>query len=84
MAESEGFEPSEPCGSAVFKTAGINHSPNFPCIWHRRKGSNPGPTDLESVALPTELHLHIGFPATLGVNPIVFHFTLGQLLTERS
>ena len=30
------------------------------------------------------LYPRIGFPATLGVYPIVFHFTLRQLLTERS
>ena len=26
MAEKEGFEPSESCPSAVFKTAALNHS----------------------------------------------------------
>ncbi len=26
LAEREGFEPPEPCGSAVFKTAAIDHS----------------------------------------------------------
>src|SRR5438093_1330657 len=26
MAEGVGFEPTEPCGSAVFKTAALNHS----------------------------------------------------------
>ena len=26
MAEREGFEPSETCASAVFKTAALNHS----------------------------------------------------------
>ena len=30
FAESEGFEPPEPCGSTVFKTAAIDHSANFP------------------------------------------------------
>ena len=30
LAESEGFEPPEPCGSTVFKTAAIDHSANFP------------------------------------------------------
>lgn len=25
-AEGEGFEPPEPCGSTVFKTAAIDHS----------------------------------------------------------
>ena len=29
-AESEGFEPPEPCSSTVFKTAAIDHSANFP------------------------------------------------------
>ena len=30
VAESEGFEPPEPCSSTVFKTAAIDHSANFP------------------------------------------------------
>ena len=30
MAEGEGFEPPEPCGSAVFKTAAIDHSATLP------------------------------------------------------
>lgn len=29
-----GFEPTEPFGSAVFKTLGINHSPTFPYPGH--------------------------------------------------
>ncbi len=29
-AETEGFEPPEPCGSTVFKTAAIDHSAKFP------------------------------------------------------
>ena len=29
-AESEGFEPPDPCGSTVFKTAAIDHSANLP------------------------------------------------------
>jgi hypothetical protein len=29
-AESEGFEPPEPRGSTVFKTAAIDHSANSP------------------------------------------------------
>ena len=37
MAEGEGFEPPEPCGSAVFKTAAIDHSATLPindlCIY---------------------------------------------------
>ena len=32
MAESEGFEPPDPCGSTVFKTAAIDHSANSPCV----------------------------------------------------
>ena len=45
-AESEGFEPPEPCGSTVFKTAAIDHSANFPgtkvaSIFHSAK-SLPG------------------------------------------
>jgi hypothetical protein len=30
LAEREGFEPPEPCGSAVFKTAAIDHSATSP------------------------------------------------------
>ena len=30
FAESEGFEPPNPLGSTVFKTAAINHSANSP------------------------------------------------------
>ena len=30
LAEGEGFEPPEPCGSPVFKTAAFNHSANPP------------------------------------------------------
>ena len=32
MAENEGFEPSEPYGSTVFKTAAFDHSANSPEI----------------------------------------------------
>ncbi len=32
MAEEEGFEPSESCPSAVFKTAALNHSTILPLI----------------------------------------------------
>ena len=31
LAEREGFEPPEPCGSTVFKTAVIDHSTISPC-----------------------------------------------------
>lgn len=31
MAESEGFEPSDPQRSMVFKTIAIDHSANSPC-----------------------------------------------------
>ena len=30
VAEEEGFEPPEPCGSTVFKTAAIDHSATPP------------------------------------------------------
>ena len=32
MAEKEGFEPPEPCDSAVFKTAAIDHSATSPFL----------------------------------------------------
>ena len=31
LAEEVGFEPTEPCGSTVFKTAAFNHSATPPC-----------------------------------------------------
>ncbi len=34
MAENEGFEPSEPYGSTVFKTAAFDHSANSPDIFY--------------------------------------------------
>jgi integrase len=46
MAEREGFEPPEPCGSAVFKTAAIDHSATSPSITY-------GITDL-----PKIIHCH--------------------------
>jgi hypothetical protein len=36
-AEGEGFEPPEPCGSAVFKTAAIVHSATLPKPTARRQ-----------------------------------------------
>ena len=33
MAEKEGFEPSESCPSAVFKTAALNHSTISPRVF---------------------------------------------------
>jgi hypothetical protein len=30
MAERVGFEPTEPCGSTVFKTAALDHSATSP------------------------------------------------------
>ena len=33
MAEEEGFEPSESCPSAVFKTAALNHSTILPHLF---------------------------------------------------
>src|SRR5215510_6676790 len=32
LAEGVGFEPTEPCGSAVFKTAALNHSAIPPAV----------------------------------------------------
>src|SRR3546814_9118462 len=54
------FEPTEPCGSAVFKTAGFNHSPNLPSefiplkstSWSGEQGSNLRPLLPKSSALP--------------------------------
>ena len=36
MAEGEGFEPPEPFGSAVFKTAAIDHSATLPFSYLER------------------------------------------------
>ena len=33
MAEREGFEPPEPCGSSVFKTDAFDHSATSPRKW---------------------------------------------------
>lgn len=33
MAEGVGFEPTEPCGSPVFKTGAIDHSTTPPVHW---------------------------------------------------
>ena len=34
LAEGEGFEPPVPCGTAIFKTAALNHSATLPyCEW---------------------------------------------------
>jgi hypothetical protein len=42
MAEGVGFEPTEPCGSPVFKTGAIDHSTTLPMGEHRRRFSrNP-------------------------------------------
>ena len=35
MAEREGFEPPDPCGSTVFKTAAFDHSAISPLIKER-------------------------------------------------
>ena len=36
MAEDTGFEPAEPFGSTVFKTAAIDHSANPPQEGHNK------------------------------------------------
>ncbi len=33
LAEREGFEPPDPCGSTVFKTAAIGHSATSPVVF---------------------------------------------------
>src|SRR5262245_30634376 len=42
MAEGVGFEPTEPCGSAVFKTAALDHSAIPPRL---RRSENPSDGD---------------------------------------
>jgi hypothetical protein len=36
MADGVGFEPTVPCGTAVFKTATIDHSDTHPFSYHNR------------------------------------------------
>lgn len=36
--EGVGFEPTDPCGSPVFKTGAINHSTTSPDGQHNRTG----------------------------------------------
>jgi hypothetical protein len=36
VAEREGFEPPEPCGSVVFKTTAIDHSATSPMVLLKR------------------------------------------------
>ena len=40
LAEDEGFEPPDPCGSTVFKTAAIDHSANPPKYATPKRGPN--------------------------------------------
>src|SRR5580765_4096440 len=49
MAEGVGFEPTEPCGSAVFKTAALNHS------------AIP-PQGRETIATPAKRHQRVARP----------------------
>ena len=42
MAEREGFEPPEPCGSTVFKTAAFDHSATSPLL-EKQPPANPLP-----------------------------------------
>ena len=43
MAESEGFEPPDPCGSTVFKTAAFDHSATSPYIRNVSRSDEAGP-----------------------------------------
>jgi hypothetical protein len=56
MAEREGFEPPEPCGSVVFKTTAIDHSATSP--W---RAKTLGETPFLSSFLALE-RLHRGKP----------------------
>ncbi len=55
VAEGEGFEPPDPCGSTVFKTAAFDHSATPPeaCVspgnvmnWRQETGNSTGPISL--------------------------------------
>jgi hypothetical protein len=58
MAEGVGFEPTDPCGSPVFKTGALNHSAIPPSF-----------TGLDSLPVPHWQHL-----AAFSALPIVAGF----------
>ena len=49
VAESKGFEPLEPCGSTVFKTAAFDHSASSPLEMISQTKTLNQPTPLESL-----------------------------------
>ena|GEM_PF-5525568 len=60
MAEREGFEPSETCASAVFKTAALNHSTISPVL----QNYFPMPLSISSVTFFTKAAVSlIGLPS---------------------
>ena len=62
MAEGEGFEPPEPFGSAVFKTAAIVHSATPPVLCAKDgagDGNRTRTTSLEGWGSTIELHPHL-------------------------
>ena len=71
MADSEGFEPSEPFGSTVFKTAAFNLSANYPkalCA-SERKIYRPSP-----YLLPSAQHSATGLSSlSLQERPVNFY-----------
>ena len=57
MEEGVGFEPTDPCGSTVFKTVAITQTlPPF--HWWLLLDSDQGRARLQRTALPTELRSH--------------------------
>ena len=51
MAEGVGFEPTEPCGSPVFKTGAIDHSATPPQPPSRERYANLCPSATASTSL---------------------------------
>ena len=82
MAEREGFEPPEPFGSTVFKTAAIDHSATSPV---RSNSGQRGPSaisGLQRLTLLSQLRDtmvgNLGWPSLVG--PVLRHSFLASML----
>jgi hypothetical protein len=82
LAESTGLEPVHRFLDDGLAIRSITTLATLHC-WHLMRESN-SQLLVRSKVWYSFHQSGIGFPATLGVYPIVFHFTLRQLLTERS
>lgn len=82
MAEREGFEPPEPFGSTVFKTAAIDHSATSPV------GSNSGHRGISAISslqrltllslLRDTVRVNLGWPSLVG--PVLRHSFIASTL----